>query len=48
MRLPPPLRLLFLGLFAALTLTACGQKGDLYLPDKSSAIEAAPPSTATG
>jgi predicted small lipoprotein YifL len=45
---PLPPRLLFLGLLAALALTACGQKGDLYLPDKASAIETAPASTATG
>ena len=28
-----------LGLVLLLTLSACGQKGDLYLPDKKAAVD---------
>jgi predicted small lipoprotein YifL len=34
--LSPASKLLLLMLVSALTLGACGQKGDLYLPDQNS------------
>ncbi|MCC6715401.1 MAG: lipoprotein [Gammaproteobacteria bacterium] len=44
------LRTLLLGLAAAglMLLAACGQKGDLYLPERTSAISQAGSSTARG
>jgi predicted small lipoprotein YifL len=35
----PRLRNILLGLLAAIALSGCGQKGDLYLPEKTSASD---------
>lgn len=50
MRLRTCLRTFLLGLIATglVLLAACGQKGDLYLPERDSALAPAEPTTARG
>lgn len=50
MRLRTCLRTCLIGLVATglLLLAACGQKGDLYLPERTSAFPPAGPTTARG